>query len=201
MGFEKRIVIDCRGHLLGRLASIIAKQLLEGQKIVAVRCEQINISGKFIKNKIIYLQYLRKRTAFNHTRGHHHFRAPAKILWRTIRGMLPHKSERGKHALARFKSFEGCPPPYDKLKRVVVPDALRVLKLKPMRKYTDLGRLSTEVGWKHAEVVKRLEEKRKIKTKRWYDRKKTLNKFRAQAVEQTKEKLGTTLARLEEFGY
>lgn len=51
MGFEKKVVIDCRGHLLGRLASVIAKQLLEGQKIVAVRCEGINISGHFLRNK------------------------------------------------------------------------------------------------------------------------------------------------------
>lgn len=43
--FEKVVVIDCRGHLMGRLASVIAKQLLTGQKIVCVRTEQINISG------------------------------------------------------------------------------------------------------------------------------------------------------------
>jgi large subunit ribosomal protein L13Ae len=48
---QQRVVIDCRGHLLGRLASVVAKQLLEGQKIVAVRCEGLNISGKFIRNK------------------------------------------------------------------------------------------------------------------------------------------------------
>lgn len=29
------VVIDCRGHMLGRLASIIAKQLLSGQHIVS----------------------------------------------------------------------------------------------------------------------------------------------------------------------
>lgn len=46
--FEKEIVIDCRGHLMGRLASIIAKQLLNGQKIVAVRCEGIEMSGSCI---------------------------------------------------------------------------------------------------------------------------------------------------------
>jgi large subunit ribosomal protein L13Ae len=43
--FEKVVVIDCRGHLLGRLASIVAKELLSGQKVVAVRTEEINISG------------------------------------------------------------------------------------------------------------------------------------------------------------
>lgn len=46
------IVIDGKGHLLGRLASIISKQVLNGQKIVVVRCEEINISGSFFRNKV-----------------------------------------------------------------------------------------------------------------------------------------------------
>lgn len=37
MGFEKVIVVDGRGHLIGRLASVIAKQLLNGQRVVVVR--------------------------------------------------------------------------------------------------------------------------------------------------------------------
>lgn len=39
--------------------------------------------------------------------------------------MIPHKTKRGAAALERFKSFEGVPPPYDKIKRAVVPDALK----------------------------------------------------------------------------
>ena len=29
--FKKQIVVDAKGHLLGRLASYVAKQLLEGK--------------------------------------------------------------------------------------------------------------------------------------------------------------------------
>ena len=46
-----QVVIDGKGHLLGRLASIVAKQLLSGQKIVVVRCEALNISGEFFRSK------------------------------------------------------------------------------------------------------------------------------------------------------
>lgn len=49
--FDKVVVIDARGHLLGRLASYVAKQLLSGQRIVVVRCEGINISGSLFRNK------------------------------------------------------------------------------------------------------------------------------------------------------
>ena len=60
--FEKVTVIDCKNHLLGRLASIIAKELLGGQRVVCVRCEEINISGSFYRNKLKFLDKLRKCT-------------------------------------------------------------------------------------------------------------------------------------------
>ena len=49
--------------------------------------------------------------------------------------MVPRKTARGAAALERLKLFEGVPPPYDRKKRMVVPEALRVLRLKPGRKY------------------------------------------------------------------
>ena len=49
--FQKVVIVDGRGHLLGRLASILAKELLNGQKVVVVRCEEINISGSLFRNK------------------------------------------------------------------------------------------------------------------------------------------------------
>ena len=45
----KAVVIDGRGHMMGRLASIVAKLILNGQKVVIVRCEEINISGKIYR--------------------------------------------------------------------------------------------------------------------------------------------------------
>lgn len=48
-------MIDGKGHLLGRLASTVAKQLLNGQKIVVVRCEALNISGEFFRAKRKFL--------------------------------------------------------------------------------------------------------------------------------------------------
>ena len=69
--------------------------------------------------------------------------------------MIPHKTARGAAAMERLKVFEGIPPPYDKKQRMVVPQALRVLRLKPGRKYCTVGRLSHEVGWKYQDVVAR----------------------------------------------
>jgi hypothetical protein len=77
------------------------------------------------------------------------------MFWRTVRGMIPHKTSRGTAAMERLKTFEGVPPPYDTKKRMVVPQALRVLRLKPGRKYCTVGRLGHEFGWKYQDVVSR----------------------------------------------
>jgi large subunit ribosomal protein L13Ae len=99
---SKEVIIDGRGHLLGRLASIVAKELLSGQKVVVVRCEELMISGGLTRNHTRYMQFLRKRTNTNPTKGPFHYRAPSRILWRTIRGMVPHKTFRGAQALERL---------------------------------------------------------------------------------------------------
>lgn len=59
--------------------------------------------------------------------------------------MLPHKTARGQAALDRVKCFEGIPEPYDKLKRMVVPDALMVLRLQAGHKWCKLSDLSSSV--------------------------------------------------------
>nr|ACN09946.1 60S ribosomal protein L13a [Salmo salar]ACN12293.1 60S ribosomal protein L13a [Salmo salar] len=174
--FNKVLLLDGRGHLLGRLAAIVAKQVLLGHKVVVVRCEGINISGNFYRNKLKYLAFLRKRMNTNPSRGPYHFRAPSRIFWRTVRGMLPHKTKRGQAALERLKVFDGVPPPYDKRKRMVVPAAL-------------LGRLAHEVGWKYQAITATLEEKRKEKAKIRYTKKKTEIKLSKLAEKNVESKL------------
>ncbi|KAI0814444.1 60S ribosomal protein l16 [Xylaria sp. FL0933] len=199
--FESVVVIDGKGHLLGRLASIVAKQLLSGQKIVIVRCEELNISGEFFRAKLKYHAYLRKATRFNPTRGGpFHFRAPSRIFYKAVRGMIPHKTARGAAALERLKVFEGVPPPYDKQKKMVVPQALRVLRLQPGRKYCTVGRLSHEVGWKYQDVVARLEERRKAKGTAYYERKKLAQRQLSEAKKNAQVDSKTTKT-LESFGY
>jgi ribosomal protein uL13 len=96
-------------------------------------------SYRYSSHLILQLRYhnfLHKRHIVNPKKsGPFHHRAPSKILYRAIRGMTPHKTARGAAALERLKLYEGVPPPYDRKKRMVVPEALRVLRLKPGRKY------------------------------------------------------------------
>jgi len=187
--FEKVVIIDGKGHLIGRLASVLAKELLNGQKVVVVRCEEIQISGSLFRNQLIFSKFLQHRGNTNPKRGPIHYRSPARILWRTIRGMMPHKKERGQAALERLKVFEGIPHPYDRMKRVVVPAALRVLRLKPGRKYCRLGDLASSVGWAHNGLIAKLESKRMTYSSAYYLRKKQLAVLKKKAVANLGDKL------------
>ncbi|KAL4232515.1 hypothetical protein ACF0H5_007207 [Mactra antiquata] len=201
MGFSsKPILIDGRGHLMGRLAAIVAKTILQGQKVIVVRCEGINISGNFYRNKLKYLQYLRYRCNVKPSRGPFHFRAPSRVFYKAVKGMIP-STPRGKEALGKLKVFEGVPPPYDKQKRKVVPAALRVLRLKQNRRYCDLNRLSHEIGWKYQGVIGALEAKRKVKSQKFYEAKKTTNKLRAKAQQNVAKKIASYQKIIEGYGY
>eukprot|EP00252_Welwitschia_mirabilis_P002446 TRINITY_DN123_c0_g1_i1.p1 TRINITY_DN123_c0_g1~~TRINITY_DN123_c0_g1_i1.p1 ORF type:complete len:191 (-),score=32.46 TRINITY_DN123_c0_g1_i1:168-740(-) len=170
-------------------------------KKVVVRCEEICLSGGLVRQKMKYLRFLRKRMNTKPSHGPIHFRAPSKILWRTIRGMIPHKTKRGALALSRLKVFEGIPHPFSMKKRMVVPDALRVKRLRPGHKYCLLGRLSKEVGWHHYDTIKELNEKRNKRGEAYYERKKQLSKLRAKAEAVAEQQLPAEMQILEPLKY
>ncbi|CAG9321633.1 unnamed protein product [Blepharisma stoltei] len=200
--FKKEVVVDGRGHLLGRLASIVAKELLAGQHITVVRCDEINVTGHMALNRIKYMTYLRKRMNTNPKRGPFHFKAPSMMLLKAVRGMVPRKTPIGQAALDRLKAFDGVPHPYDTKKKMVIPDALRVLKLGPTRKYTVLGELAAKIGWKHKELIDKLENKRKERAKAWYQGKLDKQEAKVQAADRIKDgPLAGVLQNLEALGH
>ena len=87
-----------------------------------------------LRNKLKFLSFLRKRCNVNPARGPFHHRAPSKIFKRAVRGMLPYKTWRGREALHRVRAFEGVPPRYQRVKKQIAPNALRVICLSPGRK-------------------------------------------------------------------
>eukprot|EP00604_Paraphysomonas_vestita_P000855 CAMPEP_0174818182 /NCGR_PEP_ID=MMETSP1107-20130205/812_1 /TAXON_ID=36770 /ORGANISM="Paraphysomonas vestita, Strain GFlagA" /LENGTH=121 /DNA_ID=CAMNT_0016029691 /DNA_START=256 /DNA_END=621 /DNA_ORIENTATION=- len=94
------------------------------------------------------------------------------MFWRSVRGMLPHKTARGQLALAALATYEGVPEPYDKQKRLVVPEAIKVVRLRSYRNFTVLGELAKEFGWGYGPLVERLESQRKVKEQAYYSQKK-----------------------------
>ena len=90
--FKNNVVIDVKDHLVGRVCSVVAKELLRGNHVTLVRCEGIYISGNFYRNKLIMLEKMNKRTATNPKEGPFYHRAQCMVVKRMIRGMLPNRT-------------------------------------------------------------------------------------------------------------
>lgn len=101
-------IIDGKNVVLGRLASFVAKELLKGEEIAVVNCNEIIITGN---KKDIERNFTEKRNRFGSSqKGPKHHKTSEKIVKRTIRGMLPnHRMGRGKDAIKRVKCYTGTP--------------------------------------------------------------------------------------------
>ena len=153
------------------------------------------------RNRIKYAQFRAKKMNTNPGRGPFHEKSPALMVWRTIRGMIHQKTARGQEALKRLSTFEGIPAPYDKQKRVVIPAALRVMRLKAQRDFTIMGDLAHSVGWKHRDLLKKLESKRKEEAKEFYAKKKESMAARRKAEEEASGELAKVNEVLAAAGY
>lgn len=105
----KEHVIDGNGKILGRLASQVAKLLLNGDKVVLVNAENIAISGhpKSIVER--YKQLVELKDKANPEHSPYWSRRPDLFVKRVVRGMLPYKKARGKKAYKLLRVYSSKP--------------------------------------------------------------------------------------------
>ena len=109
--------------------------------------------------------FLRHRMNTKPSRGPFHYSAPSRFFYKVVRGMLPHRTPRGRKMMALLHVYDGMPPRFQHIRKVKVVTAYRHLRLDPNRPMTRLGALCSEFGWRHGPLIARLERKRQIKTK------------------------------------
>jgi large subunit ribosomal protein L13Ae len=194
------VVIDGKGHVKGRLAAAVAKQLLNGAKIVVVRCEDIVSNGDHRFNYHKYRSFLHKTTNTNPRDGPFHQRAPSLAFLRTVRGMVNYKTARGAAAFANLKTFVGVPTKYESHAKLVIPGALRVVAISADRPVTTLGQVATTFGWKYAGIVKKLETERIARAADGYAKRKVEKDKKAKMIAGANKRLGAGAAQfLETF--
>ncbi|MET1124081.1 MAG: 50S ribosomal protein L13 [Archaeoglobaceae archaeon] len=137
-------VINAEGHILGRLSSVIAKRLLRGEKIVVVNAEKAIITGD---KHMVFQRYKEKYERGSKEKGPYFPRHPEKIFKRTVRGMLPWKSRRGREAYRRLRVFMGVPEQLKGREFEVVEQAL-FEKVSKTQKYVTLADVSRYLGFR-----------------------------------------------------
>lgn len=134
-------VIDADGLILGRLASVVATKLLDGDVIAIINAERAVISGSKVATFKEYKEQVDKGSTEH---GPYHPRRADHILKRTIRGMLPYKRMRGRDAMSRLRVYLGTPHEFAGADADTIP-AASMTRLGTI-KYTKLGEISKKLG-------------------------------------------------------
>jgi large subunit ribosomal protein L13 len=138
-------LVNADGLIVGRMASKVAKRLLNGEKVIIVNAEKAVLSGKK-KGKVAEAKKFLEVGAPK--KGPFHYRRPDRMLRKTVRGMLPFKQPKGKQAYKKLKVFIGVPEDLKGQQMITLKEA-QAAKLKGP--FFTLAELAKEVGWKQGE--------------------------------------------------
>ena len=140
------LYVDASGQILGRLASIVAKKLLEGYNVYVFNVEKAVLSGERLRVIEGYKLLLKVKTHLNPEKsGIRRPRSPVNIFKRAVRGMLPMDKPRGRMAYKRLRVFIGVPPEFAGVQLIRFPEAA-VTRLKG--KYITVAEVAKALGWK-----------------------------------------------------
>lgn len=122
------MIIDATDAILGRMAAAAAAAALKGKEdVIIINAENAAISGS---RESVFLKYKFKKEVGDQIKGPFMSRMPDRIVRRTIRGMLPWHSSRGRTAFRKVKVYIGNP---DNLKATEKPKDISVANLKDAR--------------------------------------------------------------------
>ncbi len=133
-------VYDGENKVLGRLATLVVKDLLEGEDVRVVNAEKVFIVGD--KDNIL-AKYRQNRERGKQRKGPFYPRRPERIFKRTVRGMLPYQQPRGRKAFKRLRAYIGVPKEFEE-SEIVVPD----VKSATGKKGVTLAEVSSYLGAK-----------------------------------------------------
>ena len=134
-------IIDASECVMGRLASSVAKSLLNGEEVHIINAENAVISGS---TDMGFGEYISKRNLNHPRKGPYYPRMPHMMLKRAVRGMIPYQKPKGREAFKRLKVDVGTPFALQKEKAETIDKA----KMNDSTKYIRLGDVSKNLGAK-----------------------------------------------------
>jgi large subunit ribosomal protein L13 len=137
--FEADVVVDARDCILGRVASQVAERALDGERVAVVNAEAAVITG----SEDDIMSTFETRRELGSDQGPAYPKRPDGILKRSIRGMVPYKTTRGREAFENVRVYVGNP--YDDDGEVL--DGTSLDRLSNI-KFVSLGDVSEALGAK-----------------------------------------------------
>lgn len=146
---ESEIILNAEGLILGRLASVVAKRLLNGEKVHIVNAEKTLVSGRRSSLVRAWKDFLEVKSMANPKYGPFHSRRPDTVLRDAVRGMLPTDKAKGKSSLRRLRVYIGIP---DSLKEAPMETIPKAGSSSLRGRHVMLGDLAAEIGWKRQRI-------------------------------------------------
>ena len=135
------MIIDATNLKLGRICTVAAKKALQGEKVVIVNCEKAVVTGS---KQDVLAKYQRRAEMGNPHWGPYQPRMADRFVRRTVRGMLPYKTDRGRDAYKRIMCYVGNP---DGQEAQTIAEA-DVTNTRTLR-YVTIGEVCTLLGGKN----------------------------------------------------
>ncbi|MFB6150919.1 MAG: 50S ribosomal protein L13 [Haloarculaceae archaeon] len=135
--FDADVVVDARDCILGRVASQVAERAMDGDRVAVVNAERAVVTGR--REDVVGTFQERRRVGSD--RGPAYPKRPDGIFKRSIRGMLPHKTDRGREAFGNVRVYVGNPNDRD----AEVLDGTSLDRLSNI-KFVSLGDVSEALG-------------------------------------------------------
>lgn len=130
-----KIIINGERCIMGRVASFVAKQVLQGNEVVILNSEKVLVVGN--KTNILEkYKVIRKKGKGQKMKGPIFPTFPERIMKRAVRGMMRYSEGRGKIAFTRVRCYKGVPAEYEKV------ESISPFKLEKERKAMTLEQLS-----------------------------------------------------------
>jgi large subunit ribosomal protein L13 len=104
------IIIDAKNQIMGRIATVAAKQALLGEDVSVINSEKAVISGR---REYTLARFKKKRDMGVPPKGPFVPRMPDRLTRRIIRGMLPMANARGRTAYKRVLCYIGTPKEFE----------------------------------------------------------------------------------------
>ena len=103
---NNKIVYDGKGAVFGRMSTVVAKDLLNGNYVDVINCEDILVSG----DKAVFAKKIQEKRTMGSggsLKGPKYIRLSDRLVKRMIRGMLPRDRARGREAFKRLRCHVG----------------------------------------------------------------------------------------------
>ena len=100
------MIVDATDAVLGRLATFVAKKLLNGERVDVINSEKAVITGN---PKLTVEKYLKRIKRGSPQHGPFFPRKPNMVVSRAIRGMLPYEKSKGRNAFKNLRVYFGLP--------------------------------------------------------------------------------------------